>query len=79
MNKVSAPIGTANTLPNELLSFRTNTISSGETLALAQSRKIKKKEQIEALMSFIDAKMGQNIDLNQAKLQLINCQLCSMA
>lgn len=46
---------------------------------LAQSRKIKKKEQIEALMSFIDAKMCQNIDLNQAKLQLINCQLCSMA
>ncbi len=46
---------------------------------LSQSRKIKKKEQIEALMSFIDAKMCQNIDLNQAKLQLIDCQLCSMA
>jgi hypothetical protein len=30
-------------------------------------------------MSFIDAKMGKNIDLNQAKSQLINCQLCSMA
>jgi transposase InsO family protein len=46
---------------------------------LAQSRKLRKKEQVEALMSFIDAKMGQNIDLNQAKLQLINCQLCSIA
>jgi hypothetical protein len=30
-------------------------------------------------MSFIDAKMCQNIGLNQAKLQLIDCQLCSMA
>jgi transposase InsO family protein len=46
---------------------------------LAQSRKIKKREQIEALMSFIDAKIYQNVDLNQAKLQLTNCQLCSIA
>lgn len=45
----------------------------------AQSRKIKRKEQIEALMNFIDAKLGENKGLNEAKLQLINCQLCSMA
>jgi len=29
------------------------------------------KEQIEALMNFIDAKLNKNKDLNQAKLQLI--------
>jgi chromatin segregation and condensation protein Rec8/ScpA/Scc1 (kleisin family) len=45
----------------------------------AQSRKIKRKEQIEALMDFIDARLNKNKGLNQAKLQLINCQLCSMA
>lgn len=50
-----------------------------DLLRKASSRKINRKEQIESLMDFIDAKMGQNINLNQAKLQLINCQLCSMA
>jgi hypothetical protein len=45
----------------------------------AQSRRIKRKEQIEALMNFIDAKLNKNKGLNQAKLQLINCQLCSVA
>ncbi len=45
----------------------------------AQSRKVKRKEQVEALMNFIDAKLGENKGLNQAKLQLINCQLCSIA
>jgi len=45
----------------------------------AQSRKIKRKEQIEALMNFIDAKLAGNKGLKQAKLQLINCQLCSVA
>jgi hypothetical protein len=44
-----------------------------------QSRKIKRKEQIEALMNFIDVKLNRNKGLNQAKLQLINCQLCSVA
>lgn len=44
-----------------------------------QSRKIKRKEQIEALMNFIDAKLNKNKGLNEAKLQLINCQLCSVA
>ncbi len=45
----------------------------------AMSRKIKRKEQINALMNFIDAKLNKNKGLKQAKLQLINCQLCSMA
>jgi hypothetical protein len=45
----------------------------------AQSRKIKRREQIEALMNFIDTKLNQNKGLNQAKLQLINCELCSVA
>jgi len=44
-----------------------------------QSRKIKRKEQIEALMNFIDAKLNKNKGLNEVKLQLINCQLCSVA
>lgn len=46
---------------------------------LAKARKIKRKEQIEALMNFIDAKLEQKDDLNSSKLQLINCQLCSVA
>lgn len=45
----------------------------------AQSRKIKRREQIEALMNFIDAKLDKNKGLNQAKLQLVNCELCSVA
>ena len=45
----------------------------------AQSRKIKRREQIEALMKFIDTKLNKNKGLNEAKLQLINCQLCSVA
>lgn len=46
---------------------------------LAKARRIKKKEQIEALMNFIDAKLESKDDLNSSKLQLINCQLCSVA
>jgi len=45
----------------------------------AQSRRIKRKEQIEALMNFINAKLSKTKGLNKAKLQLINCQLCSIA
>jgi hypothetical protein len=30
-------------------------------------------------MSFIDSKLEQKTDLNEAKIQLINCQLCSVA
>jgi len=34
----------------------------------AQSRKIKRKEQIKVLMSFVDAKLNKNKVLNQIKL-----------
>lgn len=46
---------------------------------LAQARRIKRKEQIETLMKFIDAKLNKNKGLKEAKLQLIDCQLCSVA
>lgn len=44
---------------------------------LAIARRIKRKEQIENLMNFIDAKLNQKPDLNTYKLSLIKCQLCS--
>lgn len=44
---------------------------------LATARRIKKKEQIEALMHFIDAKLSLKNNLYEEKLSLINCQLCS--
>jgi|SRR5680860_57001 len=50
-----------------------------QRIRLARSRKIKKKEQVEALMNFIDSKLEQKTNLNEAKIQLINCQLCSIA
>lgn len=50
-----------------------------QRVRLARSRKIKKKEQIEALMNFIDVTLDQKSDISEAKLQLINCQLCSVA
>lgn len=44
---------------------------------LANARRIKRKEQIENLMKFIDAKLkDQKTAINRSKLQLINCQLC---
>lgn len=46
---------------------------------LATARRIKRRDQIEALMKFIDAKVNDKKSLEKAKLQLINCQLCSMA
>ena len=46
---------------------------------LANARRIKRRDQIEALMKFIDAKVNNKNSLKKAKLQLINCQLCSMA
>jgi len=52
---------------------------SKQRIRLANSRKIKRKEQIEALMNFIDAKLNKKDEVSKAKLQLINCQLCSMA
>lgn len=51
-----------------------------QSIRLAKARKIKKKEQIDSLMAFIDAKLNQEKEtIKQAKLQLINCQLCSVA
>ena len=51
-----------------------------QRIRLANARKIKRKEQIEALMKFIDAKLKNNkTKINRSKLQLINCQLCSLA
>lgn len=44
---------------------------------LATSRRIKKKEHIENLMKFIDAKLKQKSNLNAYKLSLIKCELCS--
>jgi hypothetical protein len=51
-----------------------------QRVRLANARKIKRKEQIEALMKFITAKLEKNkTQINRSKLQLINCQLCSLA
>jgi hypothetical protein len=44
---------------------------------LANARRIKKQEQIEALMQFIDAKLNQKASLKSYKKSLINCELCS--
>lgn len=47
---------------------------------LTKARRIKKKEQIDTLMKFIDAKLKRNKqEVEDAKLQLIDCQLCSVA
>ncbi len=51
-----------------------------QRIRLAGARKIKRKEQIDSLMTFIDAKLNQEKEeIYEAKLQLINCQLCSVA
>ena len=48
---------------------------------LANSRKMKRQDQIEKMMNFIDAKLvqkkGKKIDLQPYKLELIKCELCS--
>lgn len=47
---------------------------------LADSRRIKKENQINTLMRFIDAKLKDNLpQIKRSKLQLISCQLCSLA
>ncbi len=47
---------------------------------LAGARRIKKREQIESLMKFIEVKLkDQKTTLKRSKLQLINCELCSLA
>ena len=50
-----------------------------QSIRLSKARKIKKREQINALMNFIDSKMNNKNNLDDTKLQLINCQLCSIA
>lgn len=51
-----------------------------QRIRLARARRIKKKEQIETLMKFIDAKLNhKKQEIEKAKSQPINCQLCSMA
>lgn len=44
---------------------------------LASARRMKRQEQIQALMTFIDAKLNQTVEVSNAKQSLINCQLCS--
>ena len=46
---------------------------------LASARRIKRQEQIEKLMEFIDAKLNKQVGINKAKTALIECQLCSVA
>lgn len=46
---------------------------------LASARRIKRKEQIEKLMQFIDAKLTPKVELTPYKMALVNCQLCSWA
>src|SRR3989344_3264191 len=46
---------------------------------LAGARRIKKTEQVQKLMEFIDVKLNQKVGLKRAKESLINCQLCSVA
>jgi len=51
-----------------------------QRLRLVKARRIKKKEQIETLMKFIDAKLKRNKqEVEEAKIQLIDCKLCSVA
>lgn len=46
---------------------------------LAGARRVKKTEQVQKLMEFIDVKLNQKVGLKRAKESLINCQLCSVA
>ena len=48
-----------------------------QRLRLASSRRLKKREQIEKLMQFIDAKLNKKVDLEVYKLDLAKCELCS--
>lgn len=41
------------------------------------ARRIKRQEQVENLMKFIDAKLNKKVELPNAKQALIDCQLCS--
>jgi transposase len=50
-----------------------------QSLRLASARRIKKKEQVEKLMEFIDVKINEKVGIKKAINSLINCQLCSLA
>ena len=50
-----------------------------QSLRLASARRIKKKEQVEKLMEFIDVKINEKVGINKAINSLIYCQLCSLA
>ncbi len=51
-----------------------------QRMRLARARRIKKKEQIETLMKFIDTKLNRKKqEIEDVKLELINCKLCSVA
>jgi Integrase core domain len=50
-----------------------------QSLRLASARRIKKKEQVEKLMEFIDVKINERVGIKKAITSLIHCQLCSLA
>ena len=52
---------------------------SKQSRRLAGARRIKKTEQVQKLMEFIDVKLNKKVGLKRAKESLINCQLCSVA
>lgn len=50
-----------------------------QSMRLASARRIKKKEQVEKLMEFIDVKINEKVGIKKAINSLIHCQLCSIA
>jgi hypothetical protein len=50
-----------------------------QSMRLASARRIKKKEQVEKLMEFIDVKINEKVGIKKAINSLIHCQLCSLA
>ncbi|EFK96476.1 transposase [sediment metagenome] len=50
-----------------------------QSVRLARARRIKKKEQVEKLMEFIDVKINEKVGIKKAINSLIHCQLCSLA
>lgn len=50
-----------------------------QSLRLAGARRIKKKEQVEKLMKFIDVKINKRVGIKKAINSLVHCQLCSLA
>ena len=50
-----------------------------QSVRLASARRIKKKEQVEKLMEFIDVKINEKVGIKKAINSLIHCQLCSLA